>query len=64
MTSLAIISGIIVGILASLLDILHLFGSGTGLLLIVNIIMTYYQTLVKEKVDTHLPSLAGLLGRK
>jgi protein transport protein SEC61 subunit alpha len=46
------------------LDILHLFGSGTGLLLMVNIIMTYYQTLVKEKVDTHLPSLAGLLGRK
>ena len=62
--SLTIISGIIVGLLASLSDILHLFGSGTGLLLMVNIMVTYYQTLVKEKVDTHLPSLAGLLGRK
>ncbi|HEY3094548.1 MAG TPA: preprotein translocase subunit SecY [Nitrososphaera sp.] len=62
--SLTIMSGIILGLLASLSDILNVFGSGTGLLLMVNIMVSYYQTLVKEQVDMHMPALATLLGRK
>jgi len=62
--SLTILSGIILGLLASLSDILNVFGSGTGLLLMVNIMVSYYQTLVKEQVDMHMPGLAALLGRK
>ena len=62
--SLTIMSGIILGLLASLSDILNVFGSGTGLLLMVNIMVSYYQTLVKEQVDMHMPGLAALLGRK
>jgi preprotein translocase subunit SecY len=62
--SLTIISGIILGLLASLSDILNVYGSGTGLLLMVNIMVSYYQTLVKEQVDAYMPSLAALLGRK
>jgi preprotein translocase subunit SecY len=62
--SLTIMSGIILGLLASLSDILNVFGSGTGLLLMVNIMVSYYQTLVKEQVDMHMPGLATLLGRK
>jgi protein transport protein SEC61 subunit alpha len=62
--SLTIISGIILGLLASLSDILNVFGSGTGLLLMVNIMVSYYQTLVKEQVDAYMPGLAALLGRK
>jgi protein transport protein SEC61 subunit alpha len=62
--SLTILSGIILGLLASLSDILNVLGSGTGILLMVNIMVSYYQTLVKEQVDTYMPGLAGLLGRK
>ncbi len=62
--SLTILSGIILGLLSSLSDILNVFGSGTGLLLMVNIMVSYYQTLVKEQVDVHMPGLAALLGRK
>src|SRR5574341_1199863 len=62
--SLTIISGVIIGLLASLSDVLNVFGSGTGLLLMVNIMVSYYQTLVKEQIDTYMPKLAALLGRK
>jgi preprotein translocase SecY subunit len=62
--SLTIISGIILGLLASISDVLNVFGSGTGLLLMVSIMVSYYQTLVKEQVDVIMPSLAALLGRK
>lgn len=62
--SVTILSGVIIGLLASISDVLAVFGSGTGLLLMVNIMVNYYQTLVKEQVDTHMPKLAALLGRK
>jgi protein transport protein SEC61 subunit alpha len=62
--SLTLISGIIIGLLASVSDVLAVFGTGTGLLLMVNIMVSYYQTLVKEQVDTYMPKLAALLGRK
>jgi protein transport protein SEC61 subunit alpha len=62
--SLTIISGVIIGLLAALSDMLGVFGTGTGILLMVNILVNYYQTLVKEQVDTHMPKLAALLGRK
>jgi len=62
--SLTIISGIIIGLLAALSDMLGVFGSGTGVLLMVNIMVSYYQTLVKEQIDTYMPKLAALLGRK
>ena len=62
--SLTIISGIIIGLLASVSNVLNAFGTGTGMLLMVNIMVSYYQTLVKEQVDTHMPRLASLLGRK
>lgn len=62
--SLTLISGMIIGLLAALSDMLGVFGTGTGILLMVNILVSYYQTLVKEQVDTHMPKLAALLGRK
>jgi preprotein translocase subunit SecY len=62
--SLTIISGIILGLLASISDVMNVFGSGTGLLLMVSIMVSYYQTLVKEQIDVIMPSLAALLGRK
>jgi preprotein translocase SecY subunit len=62
--ALTLLSGMIIGLLAGISDVLGVFGSGTGILLMVNIMVSYYQTLVKEQVDTYMPGLAGLLGRK
>jgi preprotein translocase subunit SecY len=62
--ALTLLSGIIIGLLAGISDVLNVLGSGTGILLMVNIMVSYYQTLVKEQVDTYMPGLAGLLGRK
>ncbi len=62
--SLTLLSGLIIGLLAGISDVLNVFGTGTGLLLMVNIMVSYYQTLVKEKVDDYMPNLAALIGRK
>ena len=62
--SLTLLSGMIIGLLAGVSDVLNVFGTGTGILLLVNIMVSYYQTLVKEQVDTYMPNLAALLGRK
>ncbi len=62
--SLTLLSGMIIGLLAGISDVLNVFGSGIGVLLMVNIMVSYYQTLVKEQVDTHMPNLAALIGRK
>jgi preprotein translocase SecY subunit len=62
--SLTLLSGIIIGALAGVSDVLNVLGTGTGILLMVNIMVSYYQTLVKEQVDTYMPNLAALIGRK
>jgi preprotein translocase subunit SecY len=58
------LSGMIIGTLAGISDVLGVFGTGTGILLMVSIMVSYYQTLVKEQVDTYMPTLAALIGRK
>ena len=62
--SLTLLSGMIIGLLAGISDVLNVFGTGTGILLMVNIMVSYYQTLVKEQVDTYMPNLAALIGRR
>ncbi|HZA49076.1 MAG TPA: preprotein translocase subunit SecY [Nitrososphaera sp.] len=62
--SLTLLSGMIIGTLAGISDVLGVFGTGTGILLMVSIMVSYYQTLVKEQVDTYMPTLAALIGRK
>jgi protein transport protein SEC61 subunit alpha len=62
--SLTLLSGMIIGTLAGISDVLGVFGTGTGILLMVSIMVSYYQTLVKEQVDTYMPNLAALIGRK
>ena len=61
---ITILGGIIIGLLASLSDLLGVFGSGTGILLMIGIIMQYYQILVREQFETMIPRLAGILGRR
>jgi protein transport protein SEC61 subunit alpha len=62
--SVTILGAIIIGLLASASDVLNVFGSGIGILLMVDILVNYYNLLIKEQIDTHMPKLAALLGRK
>jgi protein transport protein SEC61 subunit alpha len=62
--SVTIIGGVAIGLLASVSDVLGLFGGGIGLLLMIDILVNYYNLLIREKVDTTMPKLAALIGRK
>ena len=61
--AVTIAGGIIIGLLASVSDVLSVFGTGIGILLMVDILVNYYNLLIREQVDIHMPKLAALLGR-
>ncbi|MFQ6010664.1 MAG: preprotein translocase subunit SecY, partial [Nitrososphaerales archaeon] len=61
--AVTILGGLIIGLLASLSDILGIFGTGTGVLLMVSITLQYYQTLMREHIETVMPKLGAILGR-
>lgn len=62
--SVTIIGSMILGALAGISDVLGVFGSGIGILLMVDILINYYQQLVREQVEVVMPRLGALLGRK
>lgn len=62
--SVTIIGSMILGILAGASDVLGVFGSGIGMLLMVDILINYYNLLIKEQIETVMPRLGALLGRK
>jgi preprotein translocase SecY subunit len=61
--AVTIAGGIIIGLLASVSNVLNVFGTGIGILLMVDIFVNYYNLLIREQVDIHMPKLAALLGR-
>jgi len=60
--ALTIIGGILIGLIAGIADLFGVFGSGIGILLMIDIILQYYQMLLKEQVEEISPALAGLIG--
>jgi len=62
--SVTILGSLFIGLLAGFSDVLGLIGTGTGILLMVDILINYYNLLVREKVETLMPKLGALLGRK
>ena len=60
---ITIVGAAFIGLLASGSDLLGLFGTGTGILLMVDITLNYYQMLMRERLETMMPQLAGLLGK-
>jgi preprotein translocase SecY subunit len=60
--TLTIIGGVLIGLIAGVSDLFGVFGSGIGILLMVDIILQYYQMLLKEQVEEISPALAGLIG--
>ncbi|MGI0004201.1 MAG: preprotein translocase subunit SecY [Candidatus Nitrosotenuis sp.] len=62
--SVTIIGSAILGAIAGISDVLGVFGSGIGVLLMVDILINYYQQLIREQVEVVMPRLGALLGRK
>jgi len=62
--SVTIIGSVILGVIAGVSDILGVFGSGIGVLLTVDILINYYNQLVRERVEDVMPRLGAWLGRK
>lgn len=62
--SVTIIGSAILGALAGTADVLGVIGGGTGILLMVDILINYYQQLIREQVEVVMPRLGALLGRK
>jgi len=62
--SVTILGSLFIGLLAGFSDVLGIIGTGTGILLMVDILINYYNLLVKEHVETLMPKLGALLGRK
>ncbi len=62
--TVTIVGAIFIGLLASTSDLLGVFGSGIGILLMIDIILQYYQLLVREHVETMMPRLGAVLGRQ
>ncbi len=58
----AILGGVVVGLIASVADFFGVFGSGMGVLLSVGILYQYYQLLMRERVSEMYPALRSLLG--
>lgn len=61
---ITIIGGILIGTIAAVSDLFGVFGTGIGLLLGVDIVLQYYQMLVKEQLEEFSPRLAGVLGQQ
>lgn len=61
--TITIIGGAFIGLLASSSDLLGVFGSGVGILLMIDIILQYYQLLMREQLETMMPRLGALLGK-
>ena len=62
--SVTIIGSMILGLIAGVSDVLGVFGTGIGVLLTVDILINYYNQLVKERVEVVMPRLGAWLGRK
>ena len=61
--SVTIIGSTVLGLIAGVSDVLGVFGTGIGILLSVDILINYYNQLVKEQVEVVMPRLGALLGR-
>lgn len=60
--TVAVLGGLIVGLIASVANFLGVFGTGMGILLAVGIIYQYYQLLMQERIADMYPALRRFLG--
>jgi preprotein translocase subunit SecY len=60
--TVAVLGGVLVGLIAGVADFFGVFGSGMGVLLSVGILYQYYQLLVQEQVSETYPALRRFIG--
>jgi preprotein translocase SecY subunit len=60
--TVAVLGGVIVGLIAGVADFFGVFGSGMGVLLSVGILYQYYQLIVQEQVSEMYPGLKRFIG--
>lgn len=58
---MTIVGGLFVGLIAGSTQIIGVFGSGIGILLTIDILMQYYQLLMREQVEEIYPSISRVL---
>ncbi len=59
---LAVLSGLLIGVLSATADFLGALGSGTGILLAVGITYSLYEEIARERVSEMFPALRRFLG--
>jgi len=60
--TVAVLGGVLVGLIASVANFFGVFGTGMGILLAVGILYQYYQLLMQERVAEMYPALRHFLG--
>ncbi|MFQ5758540.1 MAG: preprotein translocase subunit SecY [Candidatus Bathyarchaeia archaeon] len=60
--TVAILGGLLVGLIASVANFFGVFGTGMGILLAVGIIYQYYQLLMQERIADMYPAFRRFLG--
>jgi len=60
--TVAVLGGVLVGLIASVANFFGVFGTGMGILLAVGILYQYYQLLMQERVTEMYPALRRFLG--
>jgi len=58
----AVLGGIIVGLIASIADFFGVFGTGMGILLSIGILYQYYELLMRERIAEMYPAFRKLFG--
>ncbi len=53
-------SGLLIGVIAAASTLLDVYGTGIGLLLVIDISISYYQMLAQEQLISTVPGLGGL----
>jgi len=61
-TTVTILSGVFIGLIAALADFTGAIGSGTGILLTVGIIYELYEEIARERVSEMFPAVRRLFG--
>jgi preprotein translocase SecY subunit len=62
--TVAVLGGLIVGVVSSFSDFFGAYGTGTGILLTVGIVYQYYQTIAKEQASELYPLLRRFVGEE
>jgi preprotein translocase subunit SecY len=59
--TVTVLGGFFVGVIAAVSQILGVFGGGMGILLMIDILIQYYQLLMREQIEEMYPAIYKLI---